>query len=82
MFRLLVKVAIAWSRYTQNFALMALNEAAMAAGVGSESGRRYMQAADKLSSFLVRAQVSSLPSHPYLHGTWLRGFDVSGITIS
>ena len=62
--------------YTQNFALMALNEAAWAAGVESEAGQRYMQAADRLSGFLVRAQVSSLPSHPYLHGTWLRGFDV------
>jgi hypothetical protein len=61
---------------TQNFALMSLNEAAYAVGVESEAGQRYMQAADKLSAFLVRAQVSSLPSHPYLHGTWLRGFDV------
>ena len=60
---------------------MALNEAAMAVGLESEVGWRYMQAADKLSSFLVRAQVSST-SHPYLHGTWLRGFDVSTITIS
>jgi hypothetical protein len=57
--------------YTSNFAFFSLNEAAKATG-----DRRYQQAVDKLSEFLIRIQVKS-GKHPDTDGAWFRAFDYS-----
>lgn len=55
--------------YTANYALLGLHEAAAATG---EVALR--DAEGRLAQFLCRIQVRS-EAHPYLDGTWMRGFD-------
>jgi hypothetical protein len=57
--------------YTSNFAFFSLNEAAHATG-----SKEYKKAVDKLSEFLVRAQVQ-VKSNEYrdLDGAWFRAFE-------
>lgn len=55
--------------YTCNFAFFGLNEAARATG-----NKRYIEAVNKLSDFLIRIQVKS-KKHKDLDGAWFRAFD-------
>jgi hypothetical protein len=55
--------------YTNNFAFLALHEAAAATG-----SARYREAGDRLAAFLCRVQVRS-ERHPQLSGAWFRAFD-------
>jgi hypothetical protein len=55
--------------YTNNFAFLALHEAAAATG-----SDRYRVAGDRLAAFLCRVQVRS-ERHPQLDGAWFRAFD-------
>ena len=55
--------------YTNNFAFFALNEAAKAT-----NEKKYYDAVNKLSDFLIRIQITS-NLHPDLDGGWFRTFD-------
>jgi hypothetical protein len=55
--------------YTSNFAFFALNEAAQATG-----NKKYIDAVNRLSAFLIRIQVKS-DKHKDVDGAWFRAFD-------
>lgn len=55
--------------YSYGYALIGLHEAFHATG-----DQKYRDLTDKMTQFLCRIQIRST-EHPYLNGTWMRGFD-------